>query len=89
MRLTFKYRMYPTDGQANSLDGQLREACRLDNAALQERRDAWRINHISLNHPITRSAIQIDTHNMIIGSILAFPHIFNIVIVKIKIKNKK
>ncbi|HEU0020414.1 MAG TPA: transposase [Dehalococcoidia bacterium] len=38
---TFKYRLYPTREQAEALDGQLAEACRLYNAALQERRDAW------------------------------------------------
>lgn len=40
---TFKYRLYPTKQQAEILDGQLAEACRLYNAALQERREAWRL----------------------------------------------
>lgn len=39
--LAFKYRIYPTCRQATALDVQLREGCRLYNAALQERRDAW------------------------------------------------
>lgn len=43
MRKTFKYRLYPTKKQADWLTGQLAEACRLYNAALQERRDAWRM----------------------------------------------
>jgi len=37
----FKYRLYPTAAQARELHAQINEACRLYNAALQERRDAW------------------------------------------------
>ncbi len=44
IRKTYKYRLYPTDKQVALLSEQLAEACRLYNAALQERRDAWRIN---------------------------------------------
>jgi len=48
MRKTFRYRLYPTKAQAAQLDRQL-ELCReLYNAAIQERRDAWRINHVSI-----------------------------------------
>lgn len=47
---TLKYRLYPTKAQAETLNGQLAEACRLYNAALQERRDAWRINQKSVNY---------------------------------------
>lgn len=46
---TYRYRLYPTRAQAELLNGQLAEACRLYNAALQERRDAWRINRVSLS----------------------------------------
>src|SRR4051812_46143353 len=49
-RKTFRFRLYPTKAQTNLLTGQLGEACRLYNAALQERRDAWRINRQSLNY---------------------------------------
>jgi AhpD family alkylhydroperoxidase len=42
MRKTFKYRLFTTRLQSNALDSQLGEACRLYNAALQERRDAWK-----------------------------------------------
>jgi len=45
---TFKYRLYPTKRQAKILNGQLAEACRLYNAALQERRDAWKLEHKSI-----------------------------------------
>lgn len=43
MLRTFKYRLYPTSRQTEALTSHLSEACRLYNAALQERRDAYRI----------------------------------------------
>lgn len=48
IRQSFKYRLYPTKAQAEILNGQLAEACRLYNAALQERRDAWRLERKSI-----------------------------------------
>jgi putative transposase len=42
MRRTYRYRLYPTRVQEQALTGQLHEACRLYNGAVQERRDAWR-----------------------------------------------
>ena len=50
MRRTFKYRAYPTPTQAEALREQVNEACRLYNAALDERRSAWRMNGISLGY---------------------------------------
>jgi putative transposase len=50
MRKTYKYRIYPTDAQTEALEGQLSEACRLYNAALQERRDAYQRGGLSLNY---------------------------------------
>ena len=50
MRKNFKYRLYPTGAQTVALDGQLSEACRLYNAALQERRDAYRAARKSLGY---------------------------------------
>src|SRR2546423_13437963 len=50
MRKAYKYRLYPTDGQTTALETQLGEACRLYNAALQERRDAYRLTGTSLNY---------------------------------------
>jgi putative transposase len=50
MRKTFKYRLYPTATQAELLTMHLAEACRLYNAALQERRDAYRTHRLSLNY---------------------------------------
>ena len=49
MRKAFLYRLYPTKRQADALDYQLTEARHLYNAALQERRDAWR-HGVSLNY---------------------------------------
>jgi putative transposase len=50
MRRTYKYRVYATPVQAEALHGQLDEASRLYNAAIDERRSAWRMNGISLNY---------------------------------------
>jgi putative transposase len=50
MRRTFKYRVYPTPTQAETLHDQLNEACRLYNAALDERRSAWRMQRVSLSY---------------------------------------
>jgi putative transposase len=47
---TFKYRLYPTKAQIQFLDGQLREACELYNAALEERIGAWKISRKSINY---------------------------------------
>jgi putative transposase len=46
----FKYRLYPTATQQELLKDQLSEACRLYNAALQERRDAYRSHKKSLTY---------------------------------------
>ncbi|MFN7930917.1 MAG: transposase [Blastocatellia bacterium] len=50
MRQAFRYRLYPTKKQAEFLTAQLGEACRLYNAALQERRDAYRVSGKSVNY---------------------------------------
>ena len=49
MRKTFKYRLFTTRTQSELLDVQLGEACRLYNAALQERREAWK-QRVSINY---------------------------------------
>lgn len=49
-RITYKYRLYPSRAQIDALTFQLSEACCLYNAALQERRDAWRFNRISISY---------------------------------------
>jgi len=40
---TYRYRLYPTRGQRLALETQLAYACDLYNAALEQRRYAWRI----------------------------------------------
>jgi len=50
MRRTCKYRVYPNRVQAEALDAQLGEACRLYNGALQERRDAWKMQRASISY---------------------------------------
>ena len=50
MRRTYRYRLYPTRAQGVALNTQVDEACRLYNAALDERRSAWRMNGISLGY---------------------------------------
>jgi len=49
MRFAYKYRLYPNQAQVQFLD-QLHEACDLYNAALQERREAWKACRKSINY---------------------------------------
>jgi putative transposase len=42
LRRTYRYRLYPTAKQRIALEAQLAFACDLYNAALEQRRDAWR-----------------------------------------------
>lgn len=49
-RITYKYRLYPSRAQVEALTFQLSEACHLYNAALQERRDAWRVGQKSIHY---------------------------------------
>ena len=48
LRRTYRYRIYPTVRQRLALEGQLRFACQLYNAALEQRRYAWRGRHRSV-----------------------------------------
>lgn len=50
MRASFKYRIYPTKPQTQFLDGELREAASLYNAAKQERDSAWNTCRKSINY---------------------------------------
>src|SRR4051812_18416019 len=50
MRRTFKFRAYPNRAQSEALDAQLGEACRLYNGALDERRDAWKMQRTSVSY---------------------------------------
>jgi len=49
MRKTYKYRIYPSKAQVRTLEHTLGLCCELYNAALQERRDAWRIARKSVS----------------------------------------
>jgi putative transposase len=57
MQLTFKYRIYPSKAQKTALCQTLDLCCELYNAALQERREAFKISKISLNYHL--QAIQL------------------------------
>jgi putative transposase len=50
MLKAFKYRIYPSHSQVAKLDATLGLCCELYNAALQERRDAYRISRTSINY---------------------------------------
>jgi putative transposase len=50
MRKTFQYRLYPNRAQTEALTVQLSEACRLYNAALQERIEAYATHRKSINY---------------------------------------
>ncbi len=49
VRITFRYRIYPTPSQAVFLNGELKEACSLYNAALEERTGAWKLCRKSIS----------------------------------------
>jgi len=48
-RKTYKFYLRPTAEQARHLDRIRLACCELYNAALQEKRDAWRMQHVGLN----------------------------------------
>jgi putative transposase len=47
--VSYKYRLYPTNTQVRFLEGELREACSLYNAALEERIGAWKLCRKSIS----------------------------------------
>jgi putative transposase len=49
-RKTFKYKLQPTSAQAAQLEAILRVCRELYNAALQERRDAWKMQRVSIGY---------------------------------------
>ncbi len=49
-RKTYKFRLYPTKQQVEKLETWLSLSCELYNAGLQERRDAWKINRVSISY---------------------------------------
>src|SRR3984893_259733 len=50
MRKSFRYRLYPSKSQVTRLEQKLGLCCELYNAALQERRDAYRLEHKSIRY---------------------------------------
>jgi len=50
MHFAYQYRLYPNQAQVRFLENQLHEACELYNAALQERRDAWKVCRKSIHY---------------------------------------
>ena len=48
MRRTFRYVLRPTGGRSAALAAMLDDHRELYNAALQERRDAWRMRQVSV-----------------------------------------
>jgi putative transposase len=50
VRRAYKFRLYPTTGQASRMAQSLRDHQRLCNAALEERREAWRMRHVSIRY---------------------------------------
>lgn len=50
VRRAYRYRIYPTVEQRHRLEAQLRFACELYNAALEQRRDAWRRRRRSIGY---------------------------------------
>jgi putative transposase len=50
VRRAYKFRVYPTSGQASRLTQCLRDHQRLYNAALEERREAWRMRHVGIRY---------------------------------------
>ncbi len=50
MRRAYKFRIYPTTGQVSRASQCLRDHQRLYNAALEERREAWRMRKVSVRY---------------------------------------
>jgi putative transposase len=50
VRRTYKFRIYPTTGQVSRASQCLRDHQRLYNAALEERREAWRMRKVSVRY---------------------------------------
>jgi putative transposase len=50
VRRAYKFRVYPTTGQASRAAQCLRDHQRLYNAALEERREAWRMRKVSIRY---------------------------------------
>jgi len=58
MNRIFRYRLYPTSRQTTALGEMLRDHCDLYNAALQERRDAYRMCGTSIRYGMQSSQLK-------------------------------
>lgn len=79
MLKAFKYRIYPTKRQAACLNSTLALCCELYNAALQERRDAYRLERKSIGYydqakqlpDIKRLRLELnDVHSQVLQDVL-------------------
>ena len=68
---TYKYRIYPTKRQALVLNEHLAICCELYNAALQERRDAWRREQICLCGAEVRKTLAVREHRCLSCGLVA------------------
>jgi len=65
LQRTHRYRLYPTARQRAALGAQLGFACELYNAALEQRRDAWRGRRRSIGYAAQcRDVTDIRAHAM-------------------------
>ena len=58
MNRVFRYRLYPTSRQNTALGEMLRDHCDIYNAALQERRDAYRMRGTSVRYGMQSSQLK-------------------------------
>ena len=77
MRQAFLYRLYVNKTQSDKLDNLLRLARQLYNAALQQRRDAWKYQHKSLNY--------YDQANQLMKCVMKFLSSLNLISVRLRI----
>jgi putative transposase len=61
MLKAFKYRIYPNHAQQTTLEGWLAQCCELYNAALQERKDAWKICQKSITYKEQQNQLPYDS----------------------------
>ena len=58
MRRAFKFRAYPTRPQEHRAARLLADHCDLYNAALEERREAWRMRRVSVSYAVQSAQLK-------------------------------
>ena len=58
MRRAFKFRAYPTRPQEHRAARLLADHCDLYNAALEERREAWRMRWVSVSYAVQSAQLK-------------------------------